>query len=325
MPKIDPAAAPFREGTDYPAPYDEPIRARRRWRLGEVAGLTAFGVNRLELDPGVWSSQRHTHSLEDEFVIVLQGEVVLVEDDGETVLRAGDCAAFKAGAGVAHHLINRSDRTAEERLGRVASAADSHLVPGHEVGVRLVGEDDHGAGLRHRELLPGDVLDGAAEDVDVIEADVREQHDARPEHIRRVVAASEPRLHDRDVDVRLRERGERGGGDDLELRRVQLLAPAPDTTATAKPSRPPRPGHGPRSQPTLPVVAIRHELPPDQRACPACGGELTEMAGQTEDSERITTVKLTYQVEQHRRQKYRCACNSAVVTAPGVSAGDKSL
>ena len=80
MPKIDPAAAPFREGTDYPAPYDEPIRARRRWRLGEVAGLTAFGVNRLELDPGVWSSQRHSHSLEDEFVIVLQGEVVLVED-----------------------------------------------------------------------------------------------------------------------------------------------------------------------------------------------------------------------------------------------------
>ncbi|RYF88217.1 MAG: cupin domain-containing protein [Caulobacteraceae bacterium] len=112
MPRIDVAAAPFREGTDYPAPHDAPVRARRRWRLGDAAGLTAFGVNRLELDPGVWSSQRHNHSLEDEFVIVLQGEVVLVEDDGETVLRAGDCAAFKAGTGLAHHLINRSDQLA---------------------------------------------------------------------------------------------------------------------------------------------------------------------------------------------------------------------
>jgi transposase len=67
----------------------------------------------------------------------------------------------------------------------------------------------------------------------------------------------------------------------------------------------------------LPAVEIHHKLPPDQRACPACGGELTEMTGQTEDSERITSVKLTYQVEHHRRQKYRCACNGAVVTAPG--------
>jgi transposase len=103
----------------------------------------------------------------------------------------------------------------------------------------------------------------------------------------------------------------------LDQRRAQLLAPPTDAPPAAKPSRPPRPGHGPRSQPTLPVVASRHELPPDQRACPACGGALTEMTGQTEDSERITTVKLTYQVEQHRRQKYRCACNGAVVTAPG--------
>lgn len=102
----------------------------------------------------------------------------------------------------------------------------------------------------------------------------------------------------------------------LEHRRAELLAP-PTDSAPAKPSRPPRPGHGPRSQPTLPVVEICHELSRDQRDCPACGGELTEMVGQTEDSERITTVKLTYQVEHHVRQKYRCACNGAVVTAPG--------
>lgn len=112
MPKIEPSQAPFRQGTDYPAPHDAPVRDRRRWRLGDVAGLTAFGVNRLELDPGVWSSQRHHHSLEDEFVVVLEGEVTLIEDEGETVLKAGDCAGFKAGSGNGHQLVNRSDRMA---------------------------------------------------------------------------------------------------------------------------------------------------------------------------------------------------------------------
>jgi transposase len=67
----------------------------------------------------------------------------------------------------------------------------------------------------------------------------------------------------------------------------------------------------------LPIAEIRHELPADQRQCPACGGELTEMTGQAETSDRITSIKLTYQVERHVRQKYRCACNGAVVTAPG--------
>jgi transposase len=82
----------------------------------------------------------------------------------------------------------------------------------------------------------------------------------------------------------------------------------------------------PASPPTLPVVEIRHELAADDRPCPACGGELTEMTGQTETSDRITTVKLTYQVEHHVRQKYRCRCNGAVVTAPGpaqVTAGSR--
>jgi len=112
MPKIELSQAPFRQGTDYPPPHDGPVRDRRRWRLGDAADLTGFGVNRLELDPGVWSSQRHHHSLEDEFIIVLEGEVVLVEDGGETVLKAGDCAGFKAGSGDGHQLVNRSDRMA---------------------------------------------------------------------------------------------------------------------------------------------------------------------------------------------------------------------
>ena len=108
MKKIDLEAAPTRFGTAYPPPYDAPCQARRRWRLGDAAGLTQFGVNLLRLPPGCWSSQRHWHAAEDEFVYVLQGEVVLVTDAGEEVLRAGDCAGFRAGDPDAHHLQNRS-------------------------------------------------------------------------------------------------------------------------------------------------------------------------------------------------------------------------
>jgi transposase len=106
---------------------------------------------------------------------------------------------------------------------------------------------------------------------------------------------------------------------ELERRRAQVFhCDARPSSESAPPSpRPPQPGHGPRPQPTLPVVEIRHELPAENRQCPACGGDLMEMSGQVERSERITTVKLTYQVEQHVRQKYRCRCNGAVVTAPG--------
>lgn len=112
MPKIDIDAAPTRFGTGYPPPFDEPCRERRRWKLGDAAGLTQFGVNLMRLPPGQWTSQRHWHSAEDEFVFVIQGEVVLVDDDGEHVLRAGDCAGFKAGEPNGHHLQNRSDREA---------------------------------------------------------------------------------------------------------------------------------------------------------------------------------------------------------------------
>ncbi|MDE2262777.1 MAG: cupin domain-containing protein [Gammaproteobacteria bacterium] len=108
MKKIDLAAVQIMLGSGYPAPYDEPCRQRKRLRLGDAAGLTQFGVNLLRLPPGVWSSQRHWHSAEDEFVYVLQGEVVLVSDAGEEVLRAGDCAGFKAGEPNGHQLQNRS-------------------------------------------------------------------------------------------------------------------------------------------------------------------------------------------------------------------------
>src|SRR3984893_11999951 len=97
-------------GSRYPAPFDAACAARARQRLGDAAGLTDFGVNLLRLSPGAWSSQRHWHSAEDEFVFVLEGEVILVTDAGEEILRAGDCAGFKAGLRDGHHLQNRSSR-----------------------------------------------------------------------------------------------------------------------------------------------------------------------------------------------------------------------
>jgi uncharacterized cupin superfamily protein len=107
--KIDLEKAPTRFGTAYPAPFDEPCVARRRWRLGAAAGLTQFGVNLLRLPPGAWSSQRHWHSKEDELTYVVAGEVVLVTDAGEELLVAGDAAGFKSGVADGHHFQNRSN------------------------------------------------------------------------------------------------------------------------------------------------------------------------------------------------------------------------
>lgn len=112
MPKIDVASLPITQGTAYPEPFAEPCRARQNTRLGLAAGLTQFGVNLTRLPPGAWSSQRHWHEHEDELVYVLEGEVVLIEDDGEHLLVAGDAAGFKAGVRNGHHLVNRSDRDA---------------------------------------------------------------------------------------------------------------------------------------------------------------------------------------------------------------------
>jgi uncharacterized cupin superfamily protein len=108
MPKIDPTSAPQGSGSRYPAPFDQPCRARSWRRLGDAAGLTQFGVNLVRLPPGTWSSQRHWHSHEDELVYVLEGEVVLVTDAGEETLRPGDSAGFKADVHDGHHLQNRS-------------------------------------------------------------------------------------------------------------------------------------------------------------------------------------------------------------------------
>jgi uncharacterized cupin superfamily protein len=102
MAKIDPMTAPEGSGSRYPALFDEPCKARSWRRLGDAAGLTQFGVNLLRLPPGTWSSQRHWHALEDEFVYVLEGDVVLLTDQGEQAMRAGECAGFKAGVRDGH-------------------------------------------------------------------------------------------------------------------------------------------------------------------------------------------------------------------------------
>ena len=107
--KIDLATAPRVDGTLYPAPFDEPCRARRRVKLGDAAHLTQFGVNLCTLPPGAWSSQRHWHTREDELIFVVSGEVTLVTDAGEEILRAGDAAGFKAGEEDGHTFQNRSD------------------------------------------------------------------------------------------------------------------------------------------------------------------------------------------------------------------------
>jgi uncharacterized cupin superfamily protein len=122
MKKIDLAAVPERRGSAYPEPFDQPCRTRARRSLGDAVGLTQFGVNLLTLPPGAWSSQRHWHSLEDEFVYVLASEVTLVTSAGEETLRAGDCAGFRAGDPDGHHLVNRSQ--AEARVLEVGTRAD---------------------------------------------------------------------------------------------------------------------------------------------------------------------------------------------------------
>ena len=112
MPKIDIANLPVETGTNYPAEFQHVVAGRERKRLGNAVGLDQFGVNLTRIKPGTPSALRHWHAIEDELVYILEGEVVLVEDGGETVLRPGDAAGFKAGSGNGHHLVNRSNRDA---------------------------------------------------------------------------------------------------------------------------------------------------------------------------------------------------------------------
>lgn len=110
MPKLDLAAIECTNRTGYPAPFDRAVEGRWYRRLAPAAGLTAFGASHVVLRPGAWSSQRHWHIGEDEFLVMLAGEAVLVDEEGEHVLEAGDCAGFPKNDGNGHHLQNRSER-----------------------------------------------------------------------------------------------------------------------------------------------------------------------------------------------------------------------
>jgi uncharacterized cupin superfamily protein len=112
MPKIDISKARIRKGANLPAPLHETAIGRIKHVLGEAGGLTDYGVNLVKLPPEGWSAQRHWHSKEDEFIYILEGEVVLVTDKGEDVLKPGDCAAFAKNVPDGHHLINKSGATA---------------------------------------------------------------------------------------------------------------------------------------------------------------------------------------------------------------------
>ena len=109
MPKVDLDVIEQVNRTGYPPPFDKDVAGRWYRRLAPATGLTDFGASHVVLKPGAWSSQRHWHDGEDEFLVMLSGEAALIEDDGKTVLRAGDIAAWPKGTGVGHHLINESD------------------------------------------------------------------------------------------------------------------------------------------------------------------------------------------------------------------------
>lgn len=124
-PALDPSTVESHVSYDnsYPAPFHEPCHEREWRQLGDEVGLTQFGVNLTTLPPGAWSAQRHWHTSEDEFVYILEGELVLVSDDGEQTLGSGTAAGFPAGKRDGHHLVNRSDKPA--RFIEIGTRAES--------------------------------------------------------------------------------------------------------------------------------------------------------------------------------------------------------
>ncbi len=113
MPKIDIASITPNKGSSYPEPFREDASHKSWLELGLAAGLTQFGASLMTIEPGSISSQRHWHEGEDEFLMMLSGELVLVEEDGESIMRFGDVAGFKAGVANGHHMVNRSNEEAK--------------------------------------------------------------------------------------------------------------------------------------------------------------------------------------------------------------------
>src|SRR6516164_9621889 len=152
MPKIEITKATVRAKSSYPPPYAEVAKGREKAALGNVAGLTQFGVNLTRLKPGAASALRHWHENEDEFVYVVEGELVLIEDGGETLLRTGDAAGFKAGVPNGHQLINKTNRDAVYlEVGTRAPSEHAHYP---DVDLDLVREADGTLRLSHKSGEP---------------------------------------------------------------------------------------------------------------------------------------------------------------------------
>jgi uncharacterized cupin superfamily protein len=109
MPKLVPATVPATNQSGFPPQYTDVLQGRWYRRLAKAGGLTDFGVTHVSLEPGAWSSQRHWHENNDEFVVMLEGHATLVDNDGEHPMTPGDCAAFPKNDGNGHCLVNRSD------------------------------------------------------------------------------------------------------------------------------------------------------------------------------------------------------------------------
>ena len=151
MPKIDTTRLKPRESTNYPDAFKHVVKGREKTALGNAADLSQFGVNLTRLKPGGASSLRHWHENEDEFVYILAGEVVLIEDDGETIMRPGDCAGFKANVANGHHLVNRTERDALYlEIGTRAPAECAHYP---DVDLKFE-RDETGARILHKNGEP---------------------------------------------------------------------------------------------------------------------------------------------------------------------------
>jgi uncharacterized cupin superfamily protein len=147
MPKVDVDALPIDTRTGYPPPFDRVVYGRERRRLGIAAGLDQFGVNLTTLRPGAASALRHWHEKEDEFVYILEGEVMLIEDGGETVLKPGDAAGFKASSGNGHHLVNRT--TSDAVYLEIGTRSKHERVEYPDVDL-LLARDDRGFCFTHK-------------------------------------------------------------------------------------------------------------------------------------------------------------------------------
>lgn len=141
MPKIDISKVQVRCTSGYPSEFQATVAGRSKRAIGNAAGLTQFGVNITVLKPGAASSLRHWHAQEDEFVYVLEGELILVEETGDTVLRAGDAAGFKANVANGHQLINRS--TVDATYLEVGTRSANEIAHYSDVDLAL-GYDENG-------------------------------------------------------------------------------------------------------------------------------------------------------------------------------------